>query len=77
LVICLFGKQLHRFSKFALLFFTVLGALIIIPEFCLDNDSVEWFHTIAIAGATISAYLLVMYRLEYIYKKDRTPDEAS
>jgi hypothetical protein len=76
-IIYLFGKQLHRFSKFALLVFTVLGALIIAPEFCLDNYLVEWLHTIAIAGAAISAYLLAMYRLEYIYHKDRVPDETS
>lgn len=76
-VIHLFGNQLQRFSKCALLVFTVLGALIIVPEFCLDNYLVEWLHTIAIAGATISAYLLVMYRLEYVYQKDRTLNEAS
>lgn len=75
-LVYLLQEQLHRLSMWFLLFFSALILAVVVPVFYMDNDLIEWLYAIALTGALISAYFLVVHRMADIMKKFRATNEV-
>jgi len=75
-LVYLLQEQLHRLSMWSLLFFSALILAVVVPVFYMDNDLIDWLYAIALTGALISAYFMVVHRLADIMKKFGAADEV-